>query len=150
MSGAADAEAERKTLALPSILPPVQFPGRHLPKPTPANLRRFAETPVVRRAINVIKDRIAAMDWQVRVRRGAKADEVAFAKKKLRALRLMLEEPNAVDSFRTLMEQAIEDALTGGFGAIEMEQTGRRRRHDMRRRCRDNWSLAPWSCSTAS
>jgi len=124
MSGAADAEAERKTLALPSILTPVQFPGRHLPKPTPANLRRFAETPVVRRAINVIKDRIAAMDWQVRVRRGAKADEVAFAKKKLRALRLMLEEPNAVDSFRTLMEQAIEDALTGGFGAIEMEPTG--------------------------
>jgi len=49
---------------------------------------------------------------------------VAFAKKKLRALRLMLEEPNAVDSFRTLMEQAIEDALTGGFGAIEMEPTG--------------------------
>jgi phage portal protein BeeE len=89
MSGAADAEAERKTLALPSILTPVQFPGRHLPKPTPANLRRFAETPVVRRAINVIKDRIAAMDWQVRVRRGA-----------------------------------IEDALTGGFGAIEMEPTG--------------------------
>jgi hypothetical protein len=50
----------------------VQFPGRHLPKPTPMNLRRFAETPVVRRAINVIKDRIAAMDWQVRVRRGVK------------------------------------------------------------------------------
>ena len=61
----AAAEAERKTLALPAILSPVQFPGRHLPKPTPVNLRRFAETPVVRRAINVIKDRIAAMDWQV-------------------------------------------------------------------------------------
>jgi hypothetical protein len=102
---------------------PVQFPGRHLPKPTPANLRRFAETPVVRRAINVIKDRIAAMDWQVRVRRGAKAGMWRYAKK-LRALRRMLEEPNAVDSFRTLIEQAIEDALTGGFGAIEMEPTG--------------------------
>jgi hypothetical protein len=36
----------------------------------------------------------------------------------------MLEEPNAVDSFRTLMEQVIEDAMTGGFGAIEMEPTG--------------------------
>jgi HK97 family phage portal protein len=123
-AGAADAEAERRTLALPSILSPVQFPGRHLPKPTPANLRRFAETPVVRRAINVIKDRIAAMDWQVRVRRGVKAGNIAFADKKLRALRRMLEEPNAVDSFRTLIEQAIEDALTGGFGAIEMESTG--------------------------
>ncbi len=28
------------------------------------------------------------------------------------------------DSFRTLIEQVIEDALTGGFGAIEMEPTG--------------------------
>jgi hypothetical protein len=120
----AEAEAERKTLALPSILGPVHFPGRHLPKPTPVNLRRFAETPVVRRAINVIKDRIAAMDWQVRVRRGFKPEEVSFATRKLRALRRTLEEPNATDSFRTLLEQAIEDALTGGFGAIEMEPTG--------------------------
>ncbi len=116
--------ADRKTLALPSILSPVEFPGRLLPKPTPANLRRFAETPLVRRAINVIKDRIAAMDWQVRVRRGVRPEDVAFAERKLRALRRMLEEPNEVDSFRTLMEQAIEDALTGGFGAIEMEHTG--------------------------
>ena len=121
---AAAAEAERKTLALPAILSPVQFPGRHLPKPTPVNLRRFAETPVVRRAINVIKDRIAAMDWQVRVRRGVEAGEVAFLPRKLRALRRTLEEPNPTDSFRTMMEQAIEDALTGGFGAIEMEPTG--------------------------
>ena len=117
-------EAERKTLALPAILSPVQFPARHLPKPTPANLRRFAETPIVRRAINVIKDRIAAMDWQVRVRRGARADSVAGYAEKLSALRRVLEEPNDVDSFRTLLEQAIEDALTGGFGAIEMEATG--------------------------
>ena len=123
-SSAADAGAGRRTLALPSILSPIQFPGRHLPKPTPANLRRFAETPIVRRAINVIKDRISAMDWQVRVRRGAEIDDASAADKRLRALRRMLEEPNAVDSFRTLIEQAIEDALTGGFGAIEMERTG--------------------------
>ncbi|MGH9589381.1 MAG: phage portal protein [Terracidiphilus sp.] len=121
---AAGAEVERKTLAMPAILSPVQFPARHLPKPTPANLRRFAETPVVRRAINVIKDRIAAMDWQVRVRRGERAEDVAYADSKLRALRRLLEEPNENDSFRTLVEQAIEDALTGGFGAIEMEPTG--------------------------
>jgi len=127
----AAAEAARKTLALPAILTPVQFPGRLLPKPTPVNLRRFAETPVVRRAINVIKDRIAAMDWQVRLRRGAAAIEVPAAAEKLRALRQVLEEPNAVDSFRTLMEQVIEDALTGGYGAIEMEPTGRPERPAM-------------------
>jgi len=123
-NGADQAEAERKTLALPAILSPVQFPGRLLPKPTPANLRRFAETPVVRRAINVIKDRISAMDWQVRVRRGVAPGTLQDAHRKLRALRRTLEEPNAVDSFRTLIEQVIEDALTGGYGAIEMEPTG--------------------------
>jgi HK97 family phage portal protein len=120
----AAAEAERKTLALPAILSPVQFPGRHLPKPSPVNLRRFAETPVVRRAINVIKDRIAAMDWQVRVRRGVRSEEIVDAPAKLQALRRMLEEPNAADSFRTLIEQVIEDALVGGYGAMEMEPTG--------------------------
>jgi len=121
---AAAAEAERKTLALPAILSPVQFPGRLLPKPTPVNLRRFAETPIVRRAINVIKDRIAAMDWQVRVRRGAQVATEVEGLRRLQSLRRTLEEPNATDSFRTLIEQVIEDALTGGYGAIEMEPTG--------------------------
>jgi phage portal protein BeeE len=115
---------ERKTLALPSVLSPYAFPSRALPKPTPANLRKFAETPVVRRAINLIKDRVAAMDWQVRLKRDHDAEKVAFAAKRARILRSSLEFPNASDSFRTLIEQAIEDALVGGFGAIEMELTG--------------------------
>ncbi|HEY2104286.1 MAG TPA: phage portal protein [Candidatus Binataceae bacterium] len=117
-------EAERKTLALPSILSPVRTAGRLLPKPTPVNLRRFAETPIVRRAINVIKDRVASMDWQVRVRRDCASSERAEAEARAGALRRVLEEPNPSDSFRTLIEQAIEDALTGGYGAIEMEPTG--------------------------
>jgi HK97 family phage portal protein len=118
-----EAAGDRKTLALPAILTPVQYPGKLLPKPSPANLRRFAETPVVRRAINVIKDRVAAMDWQIRARRGCSID-LDQAAGRLQALRLTLEEPNPGDSFRTMIEQVIEDALTGGFGAIEMESTG--------------------------
>ncbi|MBS1813592.1 MAG: phage portal protein [Acidobacteria bacterium] len=111
-----------------------------MPKPTAANLRRFAETPLARRAINVVKDRIACMDWQVRWKRDAdlqrmgKADlSTADAKSAsfgrdddslLRILRRCLEAPNPGDSFRTLMEQVIEDVLVGGFGAMEMELTG--------------------------
>ena len=116
--------AERKTLALPAILTPYAFPAKALPKPTPANLRKFAETPVVRRAINLIKDRVASMDWQVRLKRDASPDKAASAEERRKILRRSLEFPNASDSFRTLIEQAIEDALVGGFGAIEMELTG--------------------------
>jgi HK97 family phage portal protein len=122
--GAQKVDATRRTLPLPSILSPVAYPGRLLPKLTPVNLRKFAETPVVRRAINVIKDRVAAMDWQIRLRRHVNAEEVENLPEKLKALRIALEEPNDSDSFRTLIEQAIEDALTGGFGAIEMEASG--------------------------
>ena len=122
---AAAATADRKTAALPSILTPYN-PNRSnaTPKPTPANLRKFAETPIARRAINVVKDKIASMDWSVRVRRGYLAADVPDATVRLQTLRRCLEEPNASDSFRTLIEQALEDLLVGGFGAIEMEATG--------------------------
>ncbi len=115
--------AQRKTMALPSILGPVRPPHALLPKGSPANLRRFAESPVPRRAINVIKDRIAGMDWQIRLRRGYTVAEVPDAEVRMEILRRTLEEPNNSDSFRSVVEQALEDALVGGFGAIEMEKT---------------------------
>ena len=120
----ANDETQRLTVPLPSILSPYGPAQSLMPKPTPANLRRFAETPVVRRAINIIKDRIASMDWQVRVKREYLPGDVAYLNRRCRALRAMLQEPNDADSFRTLIEQVLEDALVGGFGAIEMEATG--------------------------
>ncbi len=116
--------AQRKSAALPALLQPYGGAQRALPKVSPANLRRFAETPVARRAINVIKDRISCLDWQVRLKRTVAPGSVVDAAGKLQALRFALEEPNASDSFRSLLEQVLEDALVGGFGAIEMELTG--------------------------
>jgi hypothetical protein len=79
---------------------------------------------VPRRAINCIKDRIAAMDWQVRIKRGFSSDSLPDAPARIAALTLSLEQPNIADSFRSLLEPALEDALVGGFGAIEMQTTG--------------------------
>src|SRR5258706_8339048 len=68
---------KRRTAPLPSVL--TSYAGREmaLPKPTPANLRRFGETPVARKAINSIKDRIACMQWQVRPKNGREIGEIA-------------------------------------------------------------------------
>jgi hypothetical protein len=117
----------RKTQPLPAILSPYQSPlssHQSIPKPSAASLRRFAETPVARRAINLVKDRIASMDWQVRVRRGFDSATIDDLQAKLNALRAALEQPNTSDSFRTLFEQVLEDTLVGGFGAVEMKSTG--------------------------
>ena len=107
---------------MPSIL--TQHPraaDNFLPKPTAANLRRFAETPVVRRAINTIKDRIAELEWKIISKDGGLAGE---EDERIRILTENLAEPNADDSFRSLCEQVIEDVIVGGFGAIELELTG--------------------------
>ena len=118
-------EPTRKTAQLPSIMSPYPRVNQLLaPKPTAANLRRFAEMPVARRAINLVKDRIASMDWQIRIRRGYDPFQVESAEAKINALRQALEDPNGSDSFRTLFEQVLEDVLVGGFGAIEMKTTG--------------------------
>ncbi len=125
--GALEAAGEagtRKTMSLPSVLSPWR-PGGNLsamPKPTPQNLRRFAETPVARRAINVVKDRISSLDWQVRPKRDAIINDNLQAR--LTALRRVLEQPNQYDSFRTLIEPVLEDTIVGGFGAVEIEPTG--------------------------
>ena len=118
-------EPTRKTAQLPSIMSPYPRVNQLLaPKPTAANLRRFAEMPVARRAINLVIDRIASMDWQIRIRRGYDPSQVESAEAKINALRQALEDPNGSDSFRTLFEQVLEDVLVGGFGAIEMKTTG--------------------------
>ena len=129
-AAAQDERGERKTTPTPlgmnSIFAPFRGTGvqNALPKPTATNLRRFAETPVARRAINCIKDRIACMDWRIEVRPAAGPDTAGDRAERAAALVRALETPNESDSFRTLIEQVLEDVLVGGFGAAEMELSG--------------------------
>jgi phage portal protein BeeE len=118
------AEAKRRTASLPNILNTYGPRLGAMPKATPANLRRFAETPVARKAINTIKDRIAGMRWQVQPRRGRSLDELPEGAERIQILTENLEAPNPDDSFRSLAEQVLEDVIVGGFGAIELALTG--------------------------
>ena len=99
----------------------VSAPHNLVPKPTPANLRRFAETPVARRAINVIKDRIVGMRWRIQPRRGRTLDQIPNGAQRIQVLTENFEAPNPDDSFRSLLEQVLEDVIVGGFGAIEID-----------------------------
>jgi phage portal protein BeeE len=91
-------------------------------KPTPAHLRRFSEMPVARRAINVIKDRIAGMRWRIQARRGRTLESLPDGALRAQILTANFETPNPDDSFRSLLEQVLEDVIVGGFGAIELQR----------------------------
>jgi phage portal protein BeeE len=110
---------ERRTIVVPSV--PRALLRHPLPKPTPANLRRFAETPIARRAINCIKDRISGMKWRIQPKETQAAPRSADPR--IRWLTDNLSTPNPDDSFRSLTEQVIEDVLVGGWGAIEVQFT---------------------------
>ncbi|MGA7080506.1 MAG: phage portal protein [Terriglobales bacterium] len=123
----------RQTAGAGSNLAPFSSPGfsragapathNLVPKPTPANLRRFAETPVARRAINAIKDRIVGMRWRIQPRQGRALEQIPDGPQRIQILTENFEAPNPDDSFRSLVEQVLEDVIVGGFGAIELDLT---------------------------
>ena len=123
-AGGSSTSQPRRTLALPSILNVYAPRIDAMPKPTPLNLRRFAETPIARKAINTIKDRIAGMKWRVQPRKGRSLEELPQGAERARLLMANFDAPNPDDSFRSLAEQVLEDVIVGGFGAIEVELTG--------------------------
>lgn len=96
-----------------------QYLGRDRPlaKPTPVNLRRFSRTVYARRAIKTIKDPIASLAWEIVPKGEKKANRVH--KRQIEAVRQCFERPNHDDSFRSFIEQVVEDALVGGGGAFE-------------------------------
>src|SRR5438445_7292890 len=123
VSLAGGVEGKRRTVPLPSILNTYGPRPDAYPKPSPANLRRFAETPVARKAINTIKDQIAGMRWRIQPRPG-RGEQLPDADLRIRILTDNFDAPNPDDSFRSLAEQVLEDVIVGGFGAIEIGSTG--------------------------
>ena len=117
------APEKRRTLALPGIFTAPRGPDGALPKCTPYNLRKFAETPIARKAINTIKDRVAGMRWRIQPKNGRALDELPQGAERIRVLSDNLDTPNSDDSFRSLAEQVLEDVIVGGFGALEVQLT---------------------------
>jgi phage portal protein BeeE len=114
---------KRRTSALPSILNSYGPRADVMPKPTVSNLRRFSETPVARKALNTIKDRIAGMRWRVQPRNGRALEQLPDGALRIQILADNFDAPNPDDSFRSLAEQVLEDINIGGYGAIEAQTT---------------------------
>lgn len=87
-------------------------------KPTPRNLRYFSRTPYARRAINAIKNPVSMLEWEIAPRPGIKLNPEL--QRQIEIATACFHSPNEDDSFRTLMEQVIEDVLLGA-GAIEIQ-----------------------------
>lgn len=95
---------------------------RPLIKPTPANLRQFGKTPYARRAIKRIKDPIAALRWEIAPLDGV--DWNSELKRQAELATYCFNHPNRDDSFRSFVEQLVEDMKILGAGSYEHEIGG--------------------------
>lgn len=121
--GRRPAQPQRDTALFPNYAPMGQgrTNARLVWKPTPRNLRYFAQTPYARRAINAIKNPIVELEWEIVPAAGM--TESAELKRQAEIATYCLTNPNADDSWRSLAEQVIEDVLAGA-GAMETQLSG--------------------------
>lgn len=91
-------------------------------KNTPYNLRRFSETPVPRRAINLIKNAILSLKWVIEpIERKEQIDP--DMKQRIDIATECFKRPNNTDSYREFTEAWLEDLIIGGYGCIEPRLT---------------------------
>jgi HK97 family phage portal protein len=119
-------DPDRQTEAYP--FPFYWFGGRTnqpVMKRTPANLRLLSESPIPRRAINVIKDGVSRLEWSVTA---IDENEQERYEEICRLITRTLRKPNQTDSFRLWVEQIVEDMLVTSAGASEIVRAGDKQR----------------------
>lgn len=113
---------DRRSWANPYIPEALHRLNQPLLKNTPYQLRRFAETPIPRRAINLIKNAVLSLRWQVQPTSG-EDDLNPEREQRIKIGEESLKRPNNTESFREWMEAVIEDFLLNGGGVIEPRMT---------------------------
>lgn len=92
-----------------------------VPKPTSRNMRQFSESIPARRAINCITNPIAGLPWVVQPNEDVPKGKIlspATAAHITQAT-AALKRPNADDTFKSFVEQIVEDQCVAGGGTFE-------------------------------
>lgn len=109
---------DRRSWAYPWMPESLHRLNQPVIKNTPWNLKRFSETPIPRRAINLVKNAVLSFDWQIK----PTSDEDDLSpdlELRIQIATECLKRPNNENSFRELLEAVLEDLIIGGYGTIE-------------------------------
>lgn len=118
---------DRRTWAYPYIPESLHRLNQPILKNTPYNLRRFSETPIPRRAINLIKNSILSLEWKIEPTPESLEENnnepTAEQMARIKWATFCMKNPNGSDSYNTFSEAVLEDIIIGGYGTIEPRLT---------------------------
>lgn len=115
---------DRRSWAFPYLPEALHRLNQPILKNTPYNLRRFSETPIPRRAMNLVKNAVLSFRWQIKTTGEFKDDVSPEREQRIRVLTETLKRPNNTgESFRDLTEQMLEDFLLNGAACAEHRMT---------------------------
>lgn len=83
-------------------------------------LRTFSESPIPRRAIDFIKNQISMLDYHISTKDGKEMNP--RQKKDAERIMAVLSRPNSNESWRTFIEQVVEDMLVIGYATVEKRE----------------------------
>lgn len=102
---------------------PSSMQQQHVRKRNYVTLRNMSNHPLMRKAINAIKNPIAGMKWYIGPNDGYNFAD-AQTQERIRIATFCVANPNGTDSFRSLIEQILEDALVVAAGTAETRLSG--------------------------
>jgi len=115
---------DRRSWAYPYLPEALHRLNQPILKNTPYNLRRFSETPIPRRAMNLVKNAVLSFRWQIKPTKDFKDDVDPEREQRIRILTETMKRPNNTgESFRDLLEQMVEDFLLNGAACAEHRMT---------------------------
>jgi uncharacterized membrane protein YgcG len=115
---------DRRSWAFPYLPEALHRLNQPVLKNTPYALRRFSETPIPRRAMNLVKNSVLSFKWQIKPTKDFTDDENGDREKRIHIATETLKRPNNTgESFRDLLEQMVEDFLLNGAAVAEHRAT---------------------------
>ena len=113
---------DRRSWAFPYLPEALHRLNQPILKNTPYNIRRFSETPIPRRAINLIKNAVLSLRWQIQPTSG-EDDLNPEREQRIEIMTESLKRPNNTESFREWAEAGLEDFLLNGACVFEPRMT---------------------------
>jgi hypothetical protein len=115
---------DRRSWAYPYLPEALHRLNQPILKATPFNLRRFLETPIPRRAMNLVKNAVLSFKWEIKPTKDFIDNDDPKREQRIRIATETLRRPNeSGDSFRDLLEAGLEDFLSNGAMCIEHRTT---------------------------